>query len=276
MTAVLRGGSGRVIATLHSGEGVAPGLAPRPYVSVETPEGVAVTETGPSDHPHHLGVSVTTPDVDGTNFWGGSTFVADVGPSMLDNHGRQSVEREERSLDQVTQAIAWHDHAGERVLAETRTVGVREVDGHTLLAWSSTIAAERDGVSVGSSHTNGRPGAFYGGIFWRTPFGTAEVRSADGHGVDIAHGSTSPWIVIRGAQATLVAATSSGLPWFVRAGGYTGFGPAIAVAERRSLERGTPLELDLVVALLDGSPTEADVDRAVSVALASTQKEAAV
>ncbi|MGO2471349.1 MAG: DUF6807 family protein, partial [Microbacterium gubbeenense] len=62
MTAVLRGGSGRVIATLHSGEGVAPGRAPRPYVSVETPEGVAVTETGPSDHPHHLGVSVTTPD----------------------------------------------------------------------------------------------------------------------------------------------------------------------------------------------------------------------
>ncbi|MGO1880811.1 MAG: DUF6807 family protein, partial [Microbacterium gubbeenense] len=97
MTAVLRGSSGRVIATLYSGDDVAPGLAPRPYVSVETPEGAAVTETGPSDHSHHLGVSVTTPDVDGTNFWGGSTFVADVGPSMLDNHGRQSIEREERS-----------------------------------------------------------------------------------------------------------------------------------------------------------------------------------
>lgn len=276
MTAVLRDAAGRAIAALHPGDDIAAAHAPRPYVTVTTPRGAAVTDTMPEDHRHHFGVSVTTPDVAGTNFWGGSTFVSGVGPSMLDNHGRQTVDEQTVSADGARQLISWWDRHGERVLTERRAIDVRSIAGHPALTWRSSLSAERDGVSIGSSHTNGRPGAFYGGIFWRTPFGTAEVRSADGHGVDIAHGSTSPWIVIRGAQATLVAATSSGLPWFVRAGGYTGFGPAIAVAERRSLERGTPLELDLVVALLDGSPTEADVDRAVSVSLASTQKEAAV
>lgn len=276
MTVTLKNDSGRAIATLYDGAELAPMLAPRPFVDVTTPGGIVVTETMPDDHPHHLGVSVTTPDVDGTNFWGGSTFVAETGPTILDNHGRQVLERQEIVADRVRQEIAWHDHDDVRILSEERSVEVREANGHTFLSWSSSLAAERDGVSIGSSQTNGRPGAFYGGIFWRTPFGTADVSSADGAGVDVAHGSRSPWIVIRGVEATLVAATASGLEWFLRADGYVGFGPAIAVAGRRMIERGSPLELDLTVVLLDGAPDDSTVESALAVALASIPQEAGV
>jgi len=273
MTTSLTNAAGRIIAMLHTGDDVAPGRAPRPYVLVMTPDGAAVTETNPPDHPHHLGVSVTTPDVDGTNFWGGSTFVAGTGPTILDNHGRQTIEREDDAPGRARQSIAWHDRDGDLVLSEERTVEVHDSAGHTVLAWTSSLNAARDGVSIGSSHTNGRPGAFYGGIFWRTPFGTAEVSTIDGEGVDNAHGSVSPWIVVRGTGATLVAATASGLPWFIRADGYVGFGPAVAVDQRRVIERDSPLELDLAVALLDGEPDDAEIERAIAAALACTPQE---
>jgi len=273
MTAVLRDAAGRAIATLHAGDDIAAAHAPRPYLTVTTPGGTAVTDTMPDDHRHHFGVSVTTPDVAGTNFWGGSTFVSGVGPSMLDNHGRQTVEQQSTSADGVRQLITWWDSDGARILTEQRAVDVTSIVGHTALTWRSSLSAERDGVSIGSSHTNGRPGAFYGGIFWRTPFARADVRTIDGRGAAAAHGSSSPWLIVSGPDAALVAATGSGLPWFVRADGYVGFGPAIAAQSRRAVERGAPLELDLAVVLIDGAPDDAALDAAVTAALACTHQE---
>lgn len=274
MTTILRNAAGQDIVTLHRGDDIDPGHAPRPFITVSTPGGVAVTETRPGDHLHHLGVSVTSPDVAGTNFWGGSTYVRDVGPQILDNHGRQVVESESSDANSYTATILWHDHDDEPIIAEQREIRVDDATGSTVLVWRSRLTALREGISIGSSQTNGRPGAFYGGIFWRAPFGSAEVFSAEGEGVDAAHGSTSPWIVVSGAEASLVAASASRLPWFVRADGYVGFCPALAYDERRRLEPGEPLELDLVVALVD----EADdkiIERALQSALSLTTSEVA-
>lgn len=273
MTAVLRDAAGRAIAALHPGDDIAAAHAPRPYVTVTTPRGAAVTDTMPEDHRHHFGVSVTTPDVAGTNFWGGSTFVSGVGPSMLDNHGRQTVDEQTVSADGARQLISWWDRHGERVLTERRAIDVRSIAGHPALTWRSSLSAERDGVSIGSSHTNGRPGAFYGGIFWRTPFARADVRTIDGRGAAAAHGSSSPWLIVSGPDTALVAATGSGLPWFVRADGYVGFGPAIAAQSRRAVERGAPLDLDLAVVVIDGAPDDAALDDVVAALLTRTHPE---
>lgn len=274
MTTILRNGAGQPIVTLHSGDDVDAGHAPRPYATVTTPAGVEVTQTRPSDHLHHLGVSVTTPDVSGTNFWGGSTYVRDVGPQILDNHGRQVIEAESAEVNRYNSTILWRDRDDEPVISEEREIRVDDVGGTTVISWRSTLTALRDGVSIGSSQTNGRPGAFYGGIFWRAPFGSADVFSEAGAGTENAHGSTSPWLVVVGADAGLVAASSSRLPWFVRAEGYVGFCPALAHDERRHLEPGEPLALDLVVALVD-APDDNTIERALASALTLTTSEVA-
>jgi LacI family transcriptional regulator len=254
MTTTLRNAAGHAIVTLHRGDDVPPGHAPRPFITVTTPGGVPVTETRPADHLHHLGVSVTTPDVSGTNFWGGSTYVRDVGPQILGNHGRQIVEAESIEANRYAATILWRDRDDEPIISEEREIRVDDVDGSTVLVWRSRLTALRKGVSIGSSQTNGRPGAFYGGIFWRAPFGTADVFSKAGEGVAAAHGST--------------------LPWFVRAEGYVGFCPALAYDGRRHLEPGEPLDLDLVVALVDAADDNA-IERALRSALSLTTSEVA-
>jgi len=274
MTTILRNAAGQPIVTLRSGGDVDRGHAPRPFATVTTPGGIGVTETRPADHLHHLGVSVTTPDVSGTNFWGGSTYVRGTGPQILDNHGRQIVEAESVDVNRYNATILWLDRADEAIISEEREIRVEDVDGSTILVWRSRLTALRDGVSIGSSQTNGRPGAFYGGIFWRAPFGTADVFCEGGAGTEIAHGSSSPWLVVSGAEASLVAASSSRLPWFVRAEGYVGFCPALAYDARRHLEPGEPLDLDLVVALVD-TADDHTIERALRSALTLTTSEVA-
>jgi hypothetical protein len=65
-------------------------LAPRPYLHpVRSLAGTVATQSEPADHRHHLGLSIAFPDVNGTNFWGGSTYTPASGPVLLDNHGVQ-------------------------------------------------------------------------------------------------------------------------------------------------------------------------------------------
>ena len=80
---------GATVAQVNDGVDLAPCLAPRPYLHpLRTLAGVPLTETGPDDHPHHLGLSLAFSDVNGSNFWGGSTYTCN-GPAILANHGRQ-------------------------------------------------------------------------------------------------------------------------------------------------------------------------------------------
>ena len=80
------------VVSLSEGGELRPVDSPRPFAHpVITLTGVAVTEIAPADHLHHVGVSLAPADVDGTSYWGGRTYVRDVGSTMLDNHGRQHV-----------------------------------------------------------------------------------------------------------------------------------------------------------------------------------------
>ena len=62
-------------------------------------------------------------DVNGTSYWGGRTFVTDVGPTLLPNHGRQVsrallVDPVEPHL--LHDQVRWHDEHGVPQLEEER------------------------------------------------------------------------------------------------------------------------------------------------------------
>ncbi|WP_243229558.1 PmoA family protein [Microbacterium sp. CIAB417] len=252
--------SGSAVVEYHDGSGVDPLLSPRPYLLATTPSGVPVSDREPEDHRHHLGLSAAFPDVDGTTFWGGRTYVRDRGPTLLANHGTQRVQSRSMQDGTVTEHLAWLDAHGEVLLEEERTISARAADGVWEIAWTSELRAADRIITFGSPQTNGREGAFYGGLFWRAPFPSARVRTADGDGVAHAHGSRSSWIALDAGDAALVAVSTNGMPWFVRAEGYVGFGPAIAVDGRRRIEQGESLRLDLTVSVSDRAPADpADV-----------------
>ncbi|MTE18498.1 oxidoreductase [Streptomyces sp. TRM43335] len=235
--------------------------SPRPHLHpVRTLGGTVVTELRPADHVHHLGVSVAVPDVSGTNFWGGRTFVRDRGPTELDNHG---VQRHLRWLwrdeDGLAEELAW-ERDGRRLLTERRTIVAREVDD---TCWALDLTTELVNVrdeelSIGSPATNGRPGAGYGGFFWRPPIGPRPpaVFTADAEGEEAVHGSVAPWLAMAADAWTLVfvGATEDTRrdPWFVRAAEYPGVGSAPAWERRLPLPPGRPVVRRVVTAVADG------------------------
>ncbi len=80
--------AGVEVARYLDGRGTIPTSSPRPFLHpVRTLAGVALTARHPADHDWHLGVGVAIPDVNGTSFWGGGTYVHGEGYVLLDNHG---------------------------------------------------------------------------------------------------------------------------------------------------------------------------------------------
>ncbi|MET9378107.1 PmoA family protein [Streptomyces sp. NPDC002992] len=240
---------------------LAPDHSPRPYLHpVSTLSGVPVTEQLPEDHPHHLGAGVAVPDVAGFNFWGGRTFVRDQGPTALDNHGVQRHEGFKlRDPDGFVEELSWV--AGERVLLrEHRTVAaVPLTDGAWALDFTFSLTnATDEELSFGSPATNGRPGAAYGGFFWRAPLESAapEVFGADADGERAVHGARADWVALAGEGWTLVFAGATEEtrrdPWFVRAAEYPGVGSSLASAERLRVVAGGTVVRRVVTVVADG------------------------
>lgn len=244
--------------------------SPRPFLHpVRTLGGVVLTDLAPADHLHHLGLSAALPDVCGTSFWGGRTYVRDQGSTLLDNHGRQRVTEtrvaateDERARDgaDLVQLLTWEDEHDAPLLRERRTLTTRTLGDAWTLRWTSTLRADVRDLDLGSPATNGRPGAGYGGLFWR--LGDAEstvVLSEDGTGEEVAHGCTSRWVAFvqrTGGTATtlvLVQPDADRRAWFLRASEYDGAGPAVAWDERTTVPRGEELTLELVAVLVDGA-----------------------
>ncbi|WP_328337766.1 PmoA family protein [Streptomyces violaceus] len=236
-------------------------LSPRPYLHpVTTLSGTAVTELSPADHAHHLGVGVAVPDVEGFNFWGGRTYVRDQGPTELDNHGTQRhVTFQLRDPDGFVEELRWVAAGGE-LLRERRTVAATEL---TDQAWAldltfSLTNVTKDPLSIGSPSTNGRPGAAYGGFFWRarkeaTP---PDVFTAGTEGETEAHGHRADWLALTGSGWTLVFAGATEQtrrdPWFVRTGEYPGVGSSLAHDERLPIPPGETVVRRVVTVVADG------------------------
>ncbi|MFE6522577.1 PmoA family protein [Streptomyces sp. NPDC057794] len=236
-------------------------LSPRPYLHpVTTLAGTAVTELGPADHTHHLGVGVAVPDVEGFNFWGGRTYVRDQGPTELDNHGSQRhVAFQLRDPDGFVEELRWVAAGGE-LLRERRTVAATEL---TSRAWALDLTFSLTNVtgaplSIGSPATNGRPGAAYGGFFWRARKEAAapEVFTAGAEGEAAVHGRRAGWLALAGSDWTLVFAGVTEAtrrdPWFVRTGEYPGVGSSLAHDERLPVAPGETVVRRIVTVVADG------------------------
>ncbi|ANS64391.1 hypothetical protein SLINC_2167 [Streptomyces lincolnensis] len=236
-------------------------LSPRPYLHpVTTLAGTAVTELSPADHTHHLGVGVAVPDVEGFNFWGGRTYVRDRGPTELDNHGAQRhTTFQLRDPDGFVEELRWVA-AGAELLRERRTVAATEL---TDTAWAldftfSLTNVTPEELSIGSPATNGRPGAAYGGFFWRArkEQEAPEVFSADTEGESALHGTRAGWIALAGAAWTLVFAGATEQtrrdPWFVRTAEYPGVGSSLAHDARLPIPPGDTVVRRIVTVVADG------------------------
>ncbi|MFE5916247.1 PmoA family protein [Streptomyces sp. NPDC056468] len=259
-TAVLRV-AGRPVGRYVTRPELPTRLAPRPYLHpVTTPTGTVVTELSPGDHAHHLGVGVAVPDVEGANFWGGRTYVRDRGPTELDNHGAQRHSAFQlRDPDGFVEELRWVA-AGAELLRERRTVAATEL---TPSAWALDFTFSLTNVtsgplSIGSPATNGRPGAAYGGFFWRArkESSAPDVFTIDREGEQEIHGSRAPWVALAGTTWTLIFAGATERtrldPWFVRAQEYPGVGSSLAAEERLPIPPGETAVRRIVTVVADG------------------------
>lgn len=254
--------AGRPVARYVTRPELSDRLSPRPFLHpVTTLAGTAVTELSPADHTHHLGVGVAVPDVEGYNFWGGRTYVRDRGPTELDNHGAQRhTAFQLRDPDGFVEELRWVA-SGAELLRERRTVAATEL---TDTAWALDFTFSLTNVtagplSIGSPATNGRPGAAYGGFFWRArkEEETPHVFTADREGEPEVHGTRAGWLALAGATWTLVFAGATEQtrrdPWFVRTAEYPGVGSSLAYDERLPMEPGDTVVRRIVTVVVDGA-----------------------
>lgn len=252
--------------------------SPRPYLHpIHSLSGRAVTEVSPVDHRHHYGLSLTIADVDGTSYWGGRTFLPGQGPTLLRNHGRQistGVDVDSGGA-RLRESITWADqHDRQQLLEHRELTGVIIPEAEAwALGWHSRLTAPA-GATISSPALRGRPGAGYGGIFFRLVFAdSTEVRTADADTESGAHGSRSPWLAFcgrHGGEWTSVVLTQDGepRPWFLRVADYVGAGPALAWDTPCVIGAGEDLDLGLVALVVDRRLTAQDAEDLADLALA--------
>ncbi|MFI6348673.1 PmoA family protein [Streptomyces sp. NPDC050560] len=277
---------GRAVARYETEGPADPRLAPRPYLHpVRTLGGTVVTEALPDDHPHHLGACVALADVAGHNFWGGSTYVPATGPTHLANHGTQLHRAfTARTPGGFTELLDWHTAEGRRLLREERTLTALPLDARSWalgLGFTLTNTAGAP-LSLGSSHTNGRRGAAYGGFFWRAPRAAAapDVFTPTARGEAAVSGSRAPWLALAGDGWTLTFAAASrdtlADAWFVRAAHYPGVGSSLARERRLELAPGAAARRRVLTVVTDGRPPAGELAALVRAALAALPADPAV
>lgn len=285
-------GADRSLLLFEAGDVLADTVSPRPYLHpICSPAGILLTETGPADHPHHMGLSLALPDVNGNQFWGGKTYVPGRGYLWENRHGSQQVgdlrlgrlgEKggsgnavNGRSLEC---AIDWIGADGETQLIEDRSIAWSgsspgACPTTAVLSWDSVIVPQHDAV-ISSPGARGREGAGYGGVFWRFPcWFTWEVFSPDVMGEENVNGSSAEWVAMHAAPSSgsaddamrpgvtvVLCQRGPRVPWFVRTSEYPGVCPALAWQEPLRLPGGCPFAFGLDALILD-----ADLSTAVQV-----------
>ncbi|WP_284753114.1 DUF6807 family protein [Arthrobacter sp. efr-133-R2A-120] len=272
-------GGAVVLATLQSGAGLAARLSPRPYLHpVRTLAGVTVTDHLPADHPWHLGAGFALQDVNGTNFWGGKTYVRAAGRyEERQDHGRIVEVSATHAPSLLEQELSWQAPDGAELLRERRTTRSRQLDHRT---WQLELRTELTAVvdsSLGGPGSNGALGSGYGGFFWRLPAcAGAEVFTAESRGEPEVHGSASPWLAwaadFPDGPATLVFAAPAAAqdPWFVRMADYPAVGSALAWDRSVELAAGDSLVRTFTVWIVDGRLSPGEVAKLVAGRVSAT------
>jgi predicted dehydrogenase len=262
------------VAAYRDGRGTIPTSSPRPYLHpVRTRAGVVVSAHHPADHDWHNGVGMAIPDVNGSHFWGGGTYVHGEGYLLLDNHGVITGEPPELDDHAFTQQLQWIRRDGTVLLREARSISWAAIDERSWkLIFESSLHADAS-AELNSPGSKGRIGGGYGGFFWRFPAcDNVEVFTAENRGEDEVHGSVAPWVAwiadftagpgVSGPATIVITASdavAAGEPWFVRVRDYPGFGSALAWARPKVLAPGAVLQRRFDMAIADGRLSEAEI-----------------
>lgn len=266
---------GTEVLRYNSGAALDPLLSPRPYLHpVRTLSGTVLTDELVPDHPHHLGLSLAVSDLAGANFWGGRTFTG-TESHMLTNHGRQISTDLRQSGAGLSESLVWLGPESAELALESRNIRAQlhPTPGCWALTLTSTLrpAPGRSAIEISSSAVKGRPGAGYGGLFWRFPRTAriSHILAGPHEGVETVHGSRTPWLSlavdVEGAPATVVLAQdeASPLPWFVRTTDYIGAGAALAWSEPCWVTAAEPLTQTLRAVIFDGMIDGAELAEAL-------------
>lgn len=224
----------------------------RPYLHpVRTLDGTVVTDTHPADHTWHLGFSVAIPDVDGTNFWGGRSYLPADGYQPRDDHGIIRHERwHHRDESSAEHDLQWVGRSGEVLLHERRRVAAAATGDHWTLTLATTLRNATDRpIPCNSPGSRGRAAAGYGGMFWRLPPGSPQVTGPDRAGEHELNGATTPWLAVRTDEYALEFQHADTDPWFVRVADYPGVGTSFAWDAALVLPPGAALVRSLRVAV---------------------------
>lgn len=247
--------------------------SPRPYFHpVRTLGGDVITIYRPHDHVWHKGIALSLPHVGHENFWGGPTF-RDGSYVQLANNGTMRHDDFDQALAKdglvhVGERLTWITEAGEAKVSERRGITATAWPAHH--AWGLAFETQMTNVTAAdivfaSPTTEGRPGAGYGGLFWRGPrsFTGGRVILPDATGGDELMGRRAPWLALAGQHdehgrwSTIVFGDdernfSYPTPWFVRSTPFAGACPAPFFDATRTLPPGATLTLRWSLAIADG------------------------
>ncbi|HEV7216879.1 MAG TPA: PmoA family protein [Chloroflexota bacterium] len=257
--------------------------SPQPYFHpLQTLGGETISIYRPHDHLWHKGLAMTSAHLSGENFWGGPTYERDRGYVHLENNGRMlhlSWDELHCEPDAVgmTERLAWITRAGETWIAEDRRMSVSEVQpaqGFWSLDLTFTLRNVRGAaLTFGSPTTAGRPGAGYGGLFWRGPrsFLRGAILAGGGLSGPEVMGQAAPWLAYigrhdgSGRTSTIVFLDQPGNPryptkWFVRNDPYACASCAFTFDEELTLAPEETLSLQYRVVIADGAWTAERVE----------------
>ena len=251
-----------------------PTSSPRPCLHpVRTLAGVALTARHPADHDWHLGVGVAIPDVNGTSFWGGGTYLP-ARATCCSTTTARSVGGAPEGSDDGVHARRWTGSGttGRSCSDEQRSVRWAPLDHRAWrLTFDFTLTADAT-ATLNSPGSKGRVGGGYGGFAWRFPeCADVQVFTAEARGEDEVHGRVAPWLAWsadfaagpgQSGPATVVIAAARGRRGgraVVRPGpGLPGdrLGPGLGPA--RGAAAGRRAVAVLYVAIADGRLSEAE------------------
>lgn len=242
--------------------------SPRPYLHpIYTLSGSVLTDANAAPHRHQHGLSLVLDSVNGSNYWGARTFVPNVGPTLLPNHGTEVSRSLHTSGADLDDRVQWRASDGNVQLEERRRISGKLNEGGDgwELRWQSELTPPTAPVVVLSPTHLGRDDARYGGLFWRfpTPEGVA-IHTEEGLGGPVAHGSRSPWIALVREDAhapwtVLLRQIGPAAPWHVRHRNYLAVCPSLVWDQPLLLEAGATVTFGLTATILDRALTRADI-----------------